>query len=351
MLIFTYVAHGNLSLSIAGCYSYSCCDPAWPCESGEYHRYHRYCGPLSRKLDTAQLTFLMAHHVKNLFCSENFSPDLCQDNRCVEAHNDRVLVNDIRVLDNLLISEDNVQITDYCRTTQTNIKPHMRKIVTDWMLEVCEDQQCQSEVFFLAVNYLDRFLSRVNIKKTQFQLLASVCMLLASKFYDVAPMKSEQLVIYTDNTVSVLELREWEIFVLSALQWELSAATAHSFIQHFCNKINNDSNVRSQAETIAAQAATDYHFITTKQSVIAAAALAAALKELNSNSSEVLNLLKVVSSYIKTDLKEIFLCIEVIMNQGHVGFHSNISGKQSKVEERPTTPDDLLNISQNEIIV
>merc|ERR1711874_622412 len=184
----------------------------------------------SRKLDTAQLTFLMAHHVKNLFCSENFSPDLCQDNRCVEAHNDRVLVNDMRVLDNLLLSEDNVRITDYCRTTQTNIKPHMRKIVTDWMLEVCEERNSQSEVFFLAVNYLDRFLSLVNIKKTQFQLVASVCILLASKFSQVVPISSEQLVIYTDNSVSVQELREWEIFVLSVLQWELSAATAHSFI-------------------------------------------------------------------------------------------------------------------------
>ena len=31
MLVFTRVTQGNLSLSIAGCYS--CCDPAWPCES------------------------------------------------------------------------------------------------------------------------------------------------------------------------------------------------------------------------------------------------------------------------------------------------------------------------------
>merc|ERR1711971_1244891 len=319
----------------------------------------------SRRLDTPQLTFLMAlqhqthhqphHHVKNLFCSENFSPEIYSEGNttnCVVAHNDRVLVNDIRVLDNLLLSEENVKITDYCRTTQTYIKPHMRKIVTDWMLEVCEDQQCQSEVFFLAVNYLDRFLSLVNIKKSQFQLVASVCILLASKFYEVDHMTTEQLSALTDHSVSKVELREWEIFVLSVLQWELSAATAHSFIEHFCNKINNNNqSIRSQAETIAAQAATDYHFITTKQSVIAAAALAAALKAQHNSNSEVLNLLNVVSSYIKTDLKEIFLCIEVIMNQGHVDFHSNLSGKQSKVEERPTTPDDLLNISQNEIIV
>merc|ERR1711953_1581859 len=246
----------------------------------------------SRWLDTTLITFLMAHqalqahHVKNLFCSENFSPEVSRQATSsphkVVAHNDRVLVSDIRVLDNLLLSEDNVKITDYCRTTQTNIKPHMRKIVTDWMLEVCEDQQCQSEVFFLAVNYLDRFLSRVNIKKTQFQLLASVCMLLASKFYDVVPISSEQLVIYTDNSVSVEQLRHWEIEVLNVLQWELAASTAHSFLQHFCNKssLQYSSSIISQAAGIAALASTEYKFILTKQSVIAAAALAVSVEKL-----------------------------------------------------------------------
>ena len=221
-----------------------------------------------------------------MFCSENFSSEVSPAGRwdcktCVEAHSDRVLVNDARVLENLLLSEHSVKITDYCHRNQTNIKPHMRKIVTDWMLEVCEDQHCQSEVFFLAVNYLDRFLSLVNIRKTQFQLVASVCILLASKFSQVVPVSSEQLVIYTDNSVSVEQLRHWEIEVLNVLQWELSASTAHSFLQHFCNKstLKYSSSIISQAAGIAALASTEYKFILTKQSVIAAAALAVSVEK------------------------------------------------------------------------
>ena len=309
---------------------------------------------LSCKLDSAQLTFLMAH-VKNLFCSENFSSPVspagrpeCRTRVCVEAHSDRVLTSDERVLENLLLSEHSVKIRDYCHHTQTTIKPHMRKIVTDWMLEVCEDQHCQSEVFFLAVNYLDRFLSLVNIKKTQFQLVASVCILLASKFSQVVPISSEQLVIYTDNSVSFVELKEWELFVLSVLQWELSSATAHTFLQHFCNKVNCNHNVRRQAETIAALACTEYKFILNKQSVIAASALAAALKEELNSSEELLSVLRTVASYMKTDLNEIFLCMYHILNMDSQG---QTEGKLGKVEDRPTTPDDVLNISQNEIIV
>ena len=289
-----------------------------------------------------------------MFCSENFSSEVSPAGRwdcktCVEAHSDRVLVNDARVLENLLLSEHSVKITDYCHRNQTNIKPHMRKIVTDWMLEVCEDQHCQSEVFFLAVNYLDRFLSLVNIRKTQFQLVASVCILLASKFSQVVPVSSEQLVIYTDNSVCLEELKEWELFLLSVLQWELSSATAHSFIQHFCQRIHCDSHVRRQAETIATLANTEYEFILTKQSVIAAASLAAALKEELDSSEEVLNLLKNVASNMKTDLNEILVCMYHII---HLRCQPHQSQeKQSKVEERPNTPDDVLNISQNEIIV
>merc|ERR1719340_531376 len=70
------------------------------------------------------------------------------------------------------------------------------------MLEVCEDQQCPPQVFFLATTYLDTFLSRTSIRKNQFQLLASVCILLASKFSCVVPVTTDQLVIYTDNSVT-----------------------------------------------------------------------------------------------------------------------------------------------------
>lgn len=89
---------------------------------------------------------------------------------------------------------------------QTEIKPHMRKIVSDWMLEVCEEQGCQPAVFALAVTYLDRVLSRVALKKSQFQLLACVCMFLASKFKETCPLPAEKLVVYADFSITVEEI-------------------------------------------------------------------------------------------------------------------------------------------------
>ena len=139
------------------------------------------------------------------------------------SYEDPALLKDSRVLDNIIerqSSEGNCNLDgsgDYFTTVQTEIKPHMRKIVSDWMLEVSEEQQCQPDVFHLAVNYMDRFLSKVHIKKSQFQLLGAVCLFLASKFKEVTPLPAENLVIYTDNSITAYEITVRRLMISSKL--------------------------------------------------------------------------------------------------------------------------------------
>ena len=258
----------------------------------------------------------MPTHVRDLFSSENFEESRRRSYKrhqrlCVPAHRDRVLVRDKRVRENLLTSESSKKVVDYCGTgLQREVAPHMRKIVTDWMMEVCEDQQCQPQVFFLAVSYLDRVLSSLNIKKNQFQLLAAVCILLASKFSQVVPITTEQLVIYTDNSVTVEELKSWELFVLEILGWELYTPTAHDFLDHLGKC---DADIKRQAETIAAMAATEYKFIAAKQSVIAAASLAAAVQQSQKESEKMENVIELSSSMFKCSRTEIIFFMRHIL--------------------------------------
>lgn len=136
----------------------------------------------------------------------------------IHSSEDPVLTQDSRVLTNLIQRQDNFHIEDYFSTVQTEIRPHMRKIVSDWMLEVTEEQQCQPEVFHLAINYLDRFLSTRSISKNQFQLIACVCMFLASKFKETCPLPAEHLVIYTDYSVSVKDIMVSPLKIMSFMK-------------------------------------------------------------------------------------------------------------------------------------
>ena len=108
-------------------------------------------------------------------------------------------------------------------------------------------------------------------------------------------------------------IKEWEIQVLDTLQWELSACTAHSFLEHFLNRDclqHCDKNVRRQAENIAAVAATEYKFITTKQSVIAAAALALAVQHAEEDPAE--DIIKQLTNLIKVSSSDFLLVLSHI---------------------------------------
>lgn len=56
------------------------------------------------------------------------------------------------------------------------------------------------------MNYLDRFLSVEDTKKTRLQLLGATCMFLASKMKEMVPLSAEKLCIYTENSVHPGEL-------------------------------------------------------------------------------------------------------------------------------------------------
>jgi len=190
---------------------------------------------------------------------------------------DRALDRDVRVLTNVVRGSQKLgktqQIFDYfAQGSQPLLRPHMRKIVTEWMMELTAQEKCHPEVLALAVNYMDRMLCRFQIHKNQFQLLASTCVFLASKFRENEPVTAEKLVVMTDFSISVDLILEWELLVLQVLNWDLSTVTpytilnqllTHKCLQTFQGPLEDLSpTIRLRAETLLALACTENQFTT-----------------------------------------------------------------------------------------
>lgn len=207
------------------------------------------------------------------------------------AYADPVLLKDSRVLDNLLNSEErHVPSASYFDCVQPDLKPHMRKIVTEWMLEVCEEQECQPDVYWLAVNYMDRFLSVSRITKSRLQLLGAVCLFLASKLKETLPLTADKLVLYTDRSITYDDLWQWELLVLSRLKWDMCAITPHDFVDLLLTRLHVDqpqcrvniNNRRDKTRRIAhgfiAMCALEYKLTMWPPSMIACACVAASVR-------------------------------------------------------------------------
>ena len=63
---------------------------------------------------------------------------------------------------------------------QTEITDKMRRILVDWLVDVAVDYQLCRETLFLCVNYIDRFLSVVSIRKVHLQLAGAAALFVAS---------------------------------------------------------------------------------------------------------------------------------------------------------------------------
>uniref|UniRef100_A0A673LNV3 Cyclin A1 n=1 Tax=Sinocyclocheilus rhinocerous TaxID=307959 RepID=A0A673LNV3_9TELE len=94
---------------------------------------------------------------------------------------------------------------------QPDITSGMMIILVDWLVEVGEEYKLCSETLYLAVNYLDRFLS------------------LVMSYYQVL----DEFVYITDDTYTKKQLVRMEQHLLRVLAFDLTAPTVHQFLMQY----------------------------------------------------------------------------------------------------------------------
>ncbi|XP_058836317.1 G1/S-specific cyclin-D3-like [Topomyia yanbarensis] len=217
----------------------------------------------------------------DLVCKEIIYDEV--DNQFAEP--DPTMVADVRVIQNLISLERlTIPPCNYFGSVQRDIKPNMRKIVTTWMLEVCDEQKCEEQTFPLAVNFFDRFLCACAIDRYHLQLLGCCALLLASKIRQCHPLTVDVLSAYTDHAVSPDQIRSWELLLISKLGWNITAVTAFDYVDQILERAkwgSDDSRLREHAHTLIHVCSTETIFMQLEPSLLAAACIASATRGLN----------------------------------------------------------------------
>uniref|UniRef100_A0A3B4U3R0 Cyclin E2 n=1 Tax=Seriola dumerili TaxID=41447 RepID=A0A3B4U3R0_SERDU len=112
------------------------------------------------------------------------------------------------------------------------IKPRMRSILLDWLIEVSDAYTLHRQTFYLAQDYFDRFmLTQSDVEKGVLQLIGITCLFIAAKMEEARPPKLSQMAYVTAGTYYEDEILQMELIILKALRWNLCPETAVSWLK------------------------------------------------------------------------------------------------------------------------
>mmetsp|Transcript_9656 Transcript_9656/g.18848 ORF Transcript_9656/g.18848 Transcript_9656/m.18848 type:complete len:465 (+) Transcript_9656:41-1435(+) len=119
----------------------------------------------------------------------------------------------------------------YClHSRQPYIKPIMRAVLFDWMMEVTAEFALKRETFHLAAWYVDRFLTlQSNVRKEEFQLVGLVAMYIAAKAEEIYAPKITDFAKSADNGYTLTQIRQVEQIMFKRLSWRMFPATHYNW--------------------------------------------------------------------------------------------------------------------------
>ncbi|CAF1329488.1 unnamed protein product, partial [Didymodactylos carnosus] len=154
----------------------------------------------------------------------------------------------MKIFEHLKLVEHLYALKPNFMTQQIDINAQMRTILVDWLIEVADEYKLCDETLFLCIQYVDRFLSTVNVTRSKLQLLGTTCMYLAAKYEEMCPPALEEFSFITDNTYDTKHILRMEQIVMKMLNFSLSGPTPYIFLQHYLSLMKLDATSADNVE-------------------------------------------------------------------------------------------------------
>ncbi|XP_068659775.1 G2/mitotic-specific cyclin-2-like isoform X1 [Aristolochia californica] len=158
-------------------------------------------------------------------------------------------------------------------STQTDINHRMRAVLVDWLIEVHLKFDLMHETLFLAINLVDRYLSRQGVTRKFLQLVGITGMLIACKYEEIFPPQLSDFIAISAGAYAREDVLKMEKSMLNTLQFNMSTPTPFVFMRRFLKVAESDNKLEMVSFYLLELCLVDYQTLRFPPSLVSAAAI------------------------------------------------------------------------------
>ena len=154
---------------------------------------------------------------------------------------------------------------------QPEIHWGMRETLVNWLLQVHLRYHMLPETLWIAINIVDRFLSKRVVSIAKLQLVGVTAMFIASKYEEILAPSIEEFVLMTESGFTKEEIMKGERIVLQVLDFKISHyCSPYSWMRKISKADEYDIQTRTLSKFLTEVTLLDYRFLRVKPSMVAA---------------------------------------------------------------------------------
>ncbi|EKM58202.1 uncharacterized protein PHACADRAFT_252339 [Phanerochaete carnosa HHB-10118-sp] len=184
------------------------------------------------------------------------------------------------------LEEDCMPNPDYM-DGQSEISWSMRQTLVDWLLQVHLRYHMLPETLWIAVNIVDRFLTKRVVSLLKLQLVGVTAMFVAAKYEEIMAPSVDEFVYMTEKGYTKEEILKGERIVLQTLEFKISQyCSPYSWMRKISKADDYDLQTRTLSKFLTEVTLLDHRFLRVKPSMVAAIGMYTARKMLNGDWNE-----------------------------------------------------------------
>lgn len=156
---------------------------------------------------------------------------------------------------------------------QNELTWKMRGVLVDWIIEVHSKFRLLPETLYLAINLMDRFLTKRSVALIKFQLVGVTALFVAAKYEEVICPSVTNFLYMTDGGYDCDEILKAETYMLEMLDWDLRYPNPLNFLRRVSKADNYDIQSRTFAKYFMEISIVDYRLVAAPPSLLAATSI------------------------------------------------------------------------------